>query len=207
MEQGEALRMLRAVLLWGRGSLVVPPSLPALLSDSVWEGTVWCIGRLPGREPELRDSFFYLLFVASQGSPRLLLLLAQRHPLFSPASSSNPYIPLHWLRSAAQRKTVKMSGYQGKKNIPRITVSVGLFLALEWLRLCPVGCPVSGPAGLGAGCHRGGGRHGPCAAAALLDRSELGAEGYDRPSCSLKCIVQMHLGLIVKSALLRPNAR
>lgn len=26
MEQGEALRMLRGVLLWGRGSAVVPPS-------------------------------------------------------------------------------------------------------------------------------------------------------------------------------------
>lgn len=62
-----------------------------------------------------------------------------------------------------------MSGYQGKKNIPRITVSVGLFLALQWPRLRPVGCPVSGPAGVGAGCHRGGGRRGPCAAAALLE--------------------------------------
>lgn len=40
MERGEALRMLRGVLLWERGSRAVPPSLPSppLLSDSVWEG-------------------------------------------------------------------------------------------------------------------------------------------------------------------------
>ena len=59
MEQGEALRMLRAVLLWGRGSRVVPP-LPPLLSDSVWEGKGFGAsaetGRLPGRDPELRAS-------------------------------------------------------------------------------------------------------------------------------------------------------
>lgn len=40
----------------------------------------------------------------------------------------------------------------------------------------------------------------PCAAVALLDISGLGAEGYDRPSCSLKRTVQMHLGLIGKCA-------
>lgn len=41
MEQGEALRMLRGVLLWEES---LKRSLPPLLSDSVWEGKVWCIG-------------------------------------------------------------------------------------------------------------------------------------------------------------------
>lgn len=34
MEQGEALRMLRGVLLWERGSQAVPPSLPSRLTQS-----------------------------------------------------------------------------------------------------------------------------------------------------------------------------
>lgn len=42
MEQGEALRMLRAVLLWERGSQVVPP-LPSCLTPSGKE-RFWCIG-------------------------------------------------------------------------------------------------------------------------------------------------------------------
>lgn len=61
----------------------VPPSLPflpPLLSDSVWEGTLWCIGRLPGREPELRDSLILYFFVASQ---------AKDHPVFFASSSSS----------------------------------------------------------------------------------------------------------------------
>lgn len=35
----------------------------------------------------------------------------------------------------------------------------------------------------------------------------IGAKGFGRPSCSLKCIVQLLLGLIVKSALPRSSAR
>ena len=67
MEQGEALRMLRGVLLWGRGrSLPPPPSSlpPPLLSDSVWvgEGLVhrWRPG---GCRQESTHTFF--TFVAS----------------------------------------------------------------------------------------------------------------------------------------------
>lgn len=41
MEQGEALRMLRGFFYWEEA---LERSLPPLLSDSVWEGTVWCIG-------------------------------------------------------------------------------------------------------------------------------------------------------------------
>lgn len=95
MEQGEALRMLRAVLLWGRGSLAVPPSLPALLSDSVREGTVWCIGRLPGREPELRDSLILYFLWPPKDLPGSLFFFLNVILFSARRARSNPYIPLH----------------------------------------------------------------------------------------------------------------
>ncbi len=63
MEQGEALRMLGGVLLWGRGSRVVPP-LPSCLTPSGKErfGASAETGRLPGRDPELRDSLILYFF-------------------------------------------------------------------------------------------------------------------------------------------------
>lgn len=90
---------------------------------------------------------------------------------------------------AAQSKTVKMSGYQGKKNIPRITVSLGFIQTLQWLSSCSVWPP--GP----AGCHRGGEDHAPRPHPPLRSSAVLSPElkglqlTQQLSSCIIRCIL------------------
>lgn len=90
---------------------------------------------------------------------------------------------------AAQSKTAKMSGYQGKKNIPRITVSLGVIQTLQRRSSCSIWSP--GP----AGCHRGGEDHAPrphppLPSSALLSSELKGLQLTQQlSSCIIRCIL------------------
>ena len=123
-------------------------SLPPLLSDSVWEGTV-LVHREAARTRtgvERRFEFFNLPPPETDLRPPRSL---SSHLLILCCSS-------HWLicGPAARSKTAKMSGYQGKKNIPRITVSFGASLqTLHRLSPRPLRPPWPGPDAGGGGGH------------------------------------------------------
>lgn len=120
--QGEQLMALLALSCqWSRARLCAcsvgffyveearPWSLPPLLSDSVWEGKVWCIGgdREAARTRSGVEIVWFFFFSSYPWPPkdplrpsRLLVppLLHHHHlphPRFNPATSSNPHIPLH----------------------------------------------------------------------------------------------------------------
>lgn len=82
-----------------------------------------------------------------------------------------------------------MSGYQGKKNIPRITVSLGVIQTLQRRSSCSIWSP--GP----AGCHRGGEDHAPrphppLPSSALLSSELKGLQLTQQlSSCIIRCIL------------------
>lgn len=118
----------------GRASHAAPPLLyPPLLSDSSLGKERFGASAESGEvardrtrlEPELRDNFDSLCDLRASF---FLPFSLHGHPRFHPASSGNPSHSLRIRRGVAQHETpVTMSGYQGKKNIPRITVSVRVF--------------------------------------------------------------------------------
>ncbi|XP_034062245.1 uncharacterized protein LOC117539977 isoform X1 [Gymnodraco acuticeps] len=112
----------------GRASHAAPPLLyPLLLSDSSLGKERFGASAESGEvardrtrlEPELRDNFDSLCDLRASF---FLPFSLHGHPRFHPASSGNPSHSLRIRRGVAQHETpVNMSGYQGKKNIPRIT--------------------------------------------------------------------------------------
>ncbi|KAK5878629.1 hypothetical protein CesoFtcFv8_024021 [Champsocephalus esox] len=112
----------------GRASHAAPPLLyPPLLSDSSLGKERFGASAESGEvardrtrlEPELRDNFDSLCDLRASF---FLPFSLHGHPRFHPASSGNPSHSLRIRRGVAQHETpVNMSGYQGKKNIPRIT--------------------------------------------------------------------------------------
>lgn len=142
---------------------------------------------------------FIFLFFFFGLSSRLLIL----------ALSSDPSEPFIELRSGgAQRETAKMSGYQGKKNIPRITVSFfgaegGGFVsnaapALVWPPRPALGVTP--------------GRRGPCASASsarCAPRRDLSSEleglqlTSQLSSCIIRCVLLLFYGFFFSFFLLQ----
>lgn len=185
MEQGEALRMLRAVLLWGRGSRVVPPS-PLVWLRLGRKGLVH--RRRPGGCQDAIRSWKIVWFFTLCGLPRIgcdhpalffitlvtIILVSDRRTAVILTSRCIDCGP----RRSARRtpgEDVWLSGQE--EHPPHHSECWGVFsVAVAEF----ISGPVPGVWACGCGCGMSPGRRGPCAAAAaLLHRSEQGAEGYE----------------------------